>query len=156
LQIVREHLTQNGRDLEFQVWRGQGERDSSDEEWEEDLWKPNEDRHPELDKQVDTRGMINDAFQQWDELDEGDLVENTMEAAVAEAFNLANEIHDSCLSSDQWDEPCLPDPMQEELSEDGNNTNEEINPKLTLTTWKTLCEDYTTVQNRQHWQPKFF
>jgi hypothetical protein len=37
LATIREHLIQNGRDSEFRVWRGPGNRDSSDEEWEQDF-----------------------------------------------------------------------------------------------------------------------
>jgi hypothetical protein len=35
LATVREHLIRNGRDSEFRIWRGPGNRDSSDDKWEQ-------------------------------------------------------------------------------------------------------------------------
>jgi hypothetical protein len=37
LATVRKHLIRNGRHSNFRVWRGPGDRDSSDEEWEADF-----------------------------------------------------------------------------------------------------------------------
>jgi hypothetical protein len=67
LATVRDHLINNGRDPDFRVWKGPGERDSSDDEWEEDFWRPTEHRTPALDKQVDTRQMVDNAFVQEDD-----------------------------------------------------------------------------------------
>jgi hypothetical protein len=69
LYVVREHLIRNGRDSEFRVWRGPGDRDSSDEEWKQDFWRPEQDATVVLDEQIDTRNMINDTFQQCDDPD---------------------------------------------------------------------------------------
>jgi hypothetical protein len=69
LHVVREHLIRNGRDSEFRVWRGPGDQDSSDEEWKQDFWRPEQDAIVVLDEQIDTRNMINDTFQQCDDLD---------------------------------------------------------------------------------------
>jgi hypothetical protein len=45
------------------VWRGPGERDSSNDEWEEEFWRPEERQHTAVDVQVDTHQMVEDAFQ---------------------------------------------------------------------------------------------
>jgi hypothetical protein len=37
---VKEHLTHNGWDLSFRVWRGLGNKDSSNKEWEEHFKVP--------------------------------------------------------------------------------------------------------------------
>ncbi len=37
---VRNHFILNGREPSFKVWRGLGERDSSDEEWEAEWKRP--------------------------------------------------------------------------------------------------------------------
>jgi hypothetical protein len=35
MKTIREHLIHNGQESKMRVWRGSGNRDSSDEEWEE-------------------------------------------------------------------------------------------------------------------------
>jgi hypothetical protein len=64
LQTVRNHLVQNGRDSEFQVWRGPRERHSSDEEWEEEFWTPEQQPQETLDAHIDMRGMIHNTFEE--------------------------------------------------------------------------------------------
>jgi hypothetical protein len=69
LRTVWEHLLQNGRDSEFRIRRGPGDRDSSDEEWKQEYWRPREE-HPEaLDQQVDTRAIIDDRFEECDDVE---------------------------------------------------------------------------------------
>ena len=60
IRNVREHLICNGRDPDSRTWKGPSARDSSDEEWEEQFWRPVD--HAEATESVDacvhTRGML--------------------------------------------------------------------------------------------------
>jgi hypothetical protein len=69
LRTVWEHLLQNGRDSEFRIRRGPGDRDSSDEEWKQEYWRPREERPEALDQQVDTRAIIDDRFEECDDVE---------------------------------------------------------------------------------------
>jgi hypothetical protein len=40
IKIPKAHILQHGRHPLFRVWRGPGDRDSSDKEWEEQFWQP--------------------------------------------------------------------------------------------------------------------
>jgi hypothetical protein len=64
IETIRDHLIKKGQDATFQVWRGPGSRDSSDAEWEENYWAPGLEGTKELDARVETRRMLDDAFQQ--------------------------------------------------------------------------------------------
>jgi hypothetical protein len=59
---IREHLIRNNRHADFQVWRGPGSRDSSDDEWEQNFWIPTTHCTGEVDIQVDTRCMVEETF----------------------------------------------------------------------------------------------
>ncbi len=65
---MKDHLIHNGRDVSFQVWKGLGNRDSSNEEWEEESKVPNKHQFQELNSRMDIQGMVANAFQQVDEL----------------------------------------------------------------------------------------
>jgi hypothetical protein len=68
LEKVQEHLIQYGREPNFRLWRGPGERDSSDEAWEEELKTPcrtHEDGR--MDADIDVRSMVEDVFQENDQ-----------------------------------------------------------------------------------------
>jgi hypothetical protein len=69
LRTVREHLLQNGRDSEFRVWRGPGDRNSSDKEWEQEFWRSGKERPEALDQQIDTYAIIDDRFEECDDAD---------------------------------------------------------------------------------------
>jgi hypothetical protein len=45
---------------------------------------------------------------------------------VVDAFTVANNIHEECRSSENWDEPCFPDPNTEDVpdADAGNNTED--------------------------------
>src|SRR5665213_1006027 len=61
LEKVKEHLIQYGREPTFRLWRGPGDRDSSDEEWEEELKTPrmtHEDGG--MDAGIEVRSMVED------------------------------------------------------------------------------------------------
>ena len=62
IKNVRDHLVRHGRHPELRVWTGAGTRDSFDDEWEEQLWGPNKNRCVRMDAEVNTRGMIHNAF----------------------------------------------------------------------------------------------
>ena len=64
---MREHLIRNGRHPEFRIWRGPGDRDASDEEWEADYWAPQVHAAEGVDPQIDTWQMVQDVFQESDE-----------------------------------------------------------------------------------------
>jgi hypothetical protein len=96
LTIVQEHLIQNGQDSEFRVWRGPGDRDSSDEEWEQEFWRPKQQPAEALDEQIDTWNMINNTLQ---ECDDPVSLEERLQEVVAEAFTVGDNIHNECRSS---------------------------------------------------------
>jgi hypothetical protein len=127
LTIVREHLIQNGRDSEFRVWRDPGDRDSSDEEWEQEFWRPEQQPTEALNEQIDTRNMINNTLQ---ECDDPIPLEERLQEVVAEAFIVGDNIHNECRSSNNWNEACFPDLVDEELSLDGNDGDEGGNVEL--------------------------
>jgi hypothetical protein len=64
---VKEHLIRNKRHADFKVWRGPSSRDLSDNEWEENFWVPAAEHRGVVDKQVDTRRMVEETFQQENE-----------------------------------------------------------------------------------------
>jgi hypothetical protein len=78
LEKVKEHLIQYGREPSFRLWRGPGDRDSSDEEWEEELKTPlgtHEDGR--MDAGIEVHSMVEDVFQENDEPERP--LEETME-----------------------------------------------------------------------------
>jgi hypothetical protein len=101
LATIRDHLIRNGRHPEFRVWRGPGEQDSSDDEWEEEFWRPEERQHAAVDFQVDTHQMVEDAFQQ---VDNAQTLEERVHEEVASAFVVADDVHDRCSQGDNWDQ----------------------------------------------------
>jgi hypothetical protein len=93
LCIGKEHLIRNGRDPNFRVWKGLGPRDSSDEEWEEHFKTSN--RHPlgQLDSQVNTRDMVDNAFLKEPLLLE---MEEKVQDIVTAVFALGDFVHEEC------------------------------------------------------------
>jgi hypothetical protein len=71
--------------------------------------------------------MINDNLQ---ECDDRVPFEERLQEAVAEAFTIGDNIHDECRSSDNWNEACFCDPVDEELPLDGNDGDEGGNVEL--------------------------
>ena len=98
---VREHLIQNGRHPEFRVWRGPGDRDTSDEEWEADYWAPKVHQTENMDPQIDTRQMVKDAFQ---EAEEAASLEDKVQDVLLGAFNVADEVHADCVGDSNSDD----------------------------------------------------
>lgn len=98
---VRDHLLRHGRHPELRVWTGAGNRDSSDDDWEEEFWGPNQNRSVRVDAQVDTRGMIHNAFA----VEENTVnVEDRIRQEVAQTFMVADEVHEQCNGSPLHDD----------------------------------------------------
>jgi hypothetical protein len=75
----------------FRVWRGPGVTDSSDEEWEEEFWRPAQSKEAEVDAQVDTQEMLHDAFQSTK--DPTDMEERVRQE-VLQAFTATNDVYE--------------------------------------------------------------
>ena len=93
LTNVRKHLMKNGRHPHCRVWKGPGNRDSSDEEWEEEFWSANASSTVPLDAQVDTRGMLENAFAVDDPVND---IEDRVHQEVADAFMTVDAMLDEC------------------------------------------------------------
>jgi hypothetical protein len=63
---------------------------------EQQYWRADEDHFLAVDEQVDTRGMINDTFE---ERNDPDLVDGRVQETLAEAFAVADSIYEECRSS---------------------------------------------------------
>jgi hypothetical protein len=96
VKMVREHLIRNGRDSKMRVWRGPGNQDSSDEEWEEEFWNPAAPKHIDMDAQVDTQGMLQGAFQQADT--DYPMEDKVRDKALME-FTTADTVSEECRNS---------------------------------------------------------
>ena len=110
LAKVKDHLIQYGREPTYRLWRGPGERDSSDEEWEQEFKTPL--RTPEdvqLDEGLDVRSMVQDTFQEIDERPQP--LEDIMEEIVMDAFTVVDDLQDveDDDSSDEANEEPLAD-----------------------------------------------
>jgi hypothetical protein len=85
LATIRKHLIRNRRHSDFRVWRGPGNRDSSDDEWDEHLWAPTAQTTREVDVQVDTQHMVEETFQQANETY---MLEERVQEVALDAFAL--------------------------------------------------------------------
>jgi hypothetical protein len=103
------------------VWRGLGDWNSSDKEWEQSFWRLEQERPEPLDQQIDMRGMIDDTFQQCDD---HDSVEDRLQEAMVDAFAVVDNIHKESWSFDNWNEPCFAVHRAEEVPEDGNDVED--------------------------------
>jgi hypothetical protein len=91
LAKVKDHLIQFGREPSYRLWRGPGERNSSDEEWEQELKTPlGIPQDVQLDADLDVRSMVQDAFQEIDEHPQA--VEDRMEEIVMDAFIVVDNL----------------------------------------------------------------
>ena len=67
LEKVQDHLIQYGKEPSYRLWRGPGDRDSSDEEWEQEFRTPRKTHEDErMDAGLELRAMVQDAFQEID------------------------------------------------------------------------------------------
>ena len=94
LATVRQHLIQNKRDFDFRVWQGSGSRGSFDDEWESHFWGPTTKYQGELDEQVKTCHMVEETFQQANELLP---LENRVVEEALHAFTVADAVHSNSM-----------------------------------------------------------
>jgi hypothetical protein len=107
LKTIREHLILNKWDPNFRVWRRPGARDSFDKEWEGNMRTHNQRLHVELDSQVDTRRMVDNAFMEEPLPPD---VEKIVHDVVTGAFDLGDSVHEECNDgSKEGDGASLPD-----------------------------------------------
>jgi hypothetical protein len=119
---VKIHLIKYGRDPAFRVWRGPGERDASDEEWETEVKRPFKPHDGRLDEGLDMHAMVEDAFDQIDEAPaHPSTLEEQIEDIVIDAFTVVDELANDDLpqSDDETDD--------EPLGDDGCRGTEEDN-----------------------------
>ena len=133
---VKDHLINNGRKPAFRVWRGPGARDSSDDEWEQEFKIPSGAHDGQFDAKLDMEGMVEDAFQQCDELTVPVLpLEEQLEDIVMDAFTITDELANvgvdqsevgkddkplgdngcSTPEEENHDDPCVSEEAMEEL-----------------------------------------
>ena len=69
LAKVKDHLIQyHGREPTYRLWRGPGDRDLLDEEWEQEFKRPPRTHEDgKLNAGLDVRAMVLNAFQEIDE-----------------------------------------------------------------------------------------
>jgi hypothetical protein len=96
VKTFRAHLIKNGRDPRMRVWRGLENRDSSDDDWEEEFWRPGTGDPVIMDARVDTREMVNDAFKSNDNMAN---IEDRVQEETYMAFTTADTVHDECTRS---------------------------------------------------------
>ena len=123
LAKVKDHLIQYGREPTYRLWRGPGERDSSDEEWEQEFKTPlRTSKDIQLDEGLDVRSMVQDTFQELDERPQP--LEDIMEEIVIDAFTVVDDLQDGKDedSSDEANEEPLADVWGE--SEKNDNPHE--------------------------------
>ena len=58
IRNVGKHLLRHGRHPDSRIWRGSGERESSDDEWDEQFWGAPAEAPVLVDATVDTCGML--------------------------------------------------------------------------------------------------
>jgi hypothetical protein len=130
LEKVKEHLIQYGKEPSFRVWRGPGNRDSSDEEWEEELKTPlrtHEDVR--MDAGIEVRSMVEDVFQENDQPQRP--LEETMEDIVMDAFTMVDGLQEgTCDSGDEDEEEPMGDLGNEDDKEDAPHDLEEAIQEL--------------------------
>ena len=131
LEKVQDHLIHNGRDPTFRLWRGPGDRDSSDEEWEEDfktLRAPRVDGS--MDVGVEVRAMVEDAFQEIDT--QHQPMESTIQEIVMDAFTVVDGLDNGVCeeSGDEAEEEPMGDLGVEEERDDAAHELEEAIQEL--------------------------
>ena len=89
LAKVKEHLIQHGKEPIFRIWRGPGDRDSSNEEWEQEFKTPRQTHeNGVMDAGFEVRTMVEDAFQGEDE--QRQPLEDTLHEIVMDAFHVVD------------------------------------------------------------------
>ena len=119
---MKDHLIRNGREPNFRVWRGPGERDDSDEEWEQEFRRPSRPHDGHIDEAMDMHAMIEEAFLEIDEAPtQHPTLEERVEDIVMEAFTVVDE-----LAGDE-DPPSDEESEGEPMGENGDGIGEDDN-----------------------------
>ena len=122
IRKVKDHLIRNGREPNFRVWRGPGERDDSDEEWEQEFRRPSRPHDGHIDEAMDMHAMIEEAFLEIDEAPtQHPTLEERVEDIVMEAFTVVDE-----LAGDE-DPPSDEESEGEPMGENGDGIGEDDN-----------------------------
>ena len=75
------------------MWRGPGERDDSNEEWEQEFRKPSRPHDGHIDEAMDMHAMIEEAFLEIDEAPTPHpTLEERVEDIVMGAFTVVDEL----------------------------------------------------------------
>jgi hypothetical protein len=104
------------------VWRGPGERDASDKEWEQEFRRSSKPHDGRIDEGLDMHAMVEDAFEKIDEAPvHPPTLEEQIEDIVMDAFIVVDELANDDLphSDDESDD--------EPLGDDGCRAAEEDN-----------------------------
>ena len=131
LEKVQDHLIQYDREPTFRLWRGPGDRDSSDEEWEEEFKIPRGNRFDgSMDAGLDVRAMVEDAFQEIDTQQQP--MDETIQDIVMDAFTVVDGLDDGVYddSGDEADEEPMGDLGPEDERDDAAHDLEEAIQEL--------------------------
>ncbi len=122
IRKVKDHLIRNGKEPNFRVWRGPGEKDDSDEEWEQEFRRPSRPHDGHIDEAMDMHAMIEEAFLEIDEAPtQHPTLEERVEDIVMEAFTVVDE-----LAGDE-DPPSESESEGEPMGENGDGIGEDDN-----------------------------
>jgi hypothetical protein len=134
---VKDHLIRNMRDPTFRVWRGPGESDTLDEDWEQEFRRPSKPHDGRIDEGLDMHAKVEDAFEEIDEAPaHPPTLEEQIEDIVMDAFTVVNELANDDL-------PHLDDESDDEpLGDDGCRAAEEDNYDDPLVLEDTIEELY--------------
>ena len=131
LEKVQDHLIQYGREPTYRLWRGPGDRDSSDEEWEQEF-KTLRVTHEDggMDAGVEVRAMVQDAFQKIDTQEHP--LEEIVQEIVMDAFTVVDGLDDGAHneSGDEEDEEPMGDLGIEDDKDDAPHDLEEAIQEL--------------------------
>jgi hypothetical protein len=91
------------------VWKGPGEKDASNEEWETEVRRPFKPHDGRLDEGLDMHAMVEDAFDQIDEAPaHPSTLEEQIEDIVMDAFTVVDELANDDLPCGNPQTPKVP------------------------------------------------
>lgn len=61
---MKDHLIKNGREPTFKVWKGPGNIDGSDEEWEHEFRRLSIPHDGQINERLDIHAMLEETFQE--------------------------------------------------------------------------------------------
>ena len=128
LERIKDHLIKNGREPTFRVQRGLGDRDSSDDKWEQEFRRLSRAHDGHLDAGLDMQGMIKDVIWEFDDPPPNlPTPEGQLHDIVMDAFSIVDELDDelddkplgdngcSNLGKEIHDDPCTLEETIEEV-----------------------------------------